>query len=190
RELERARRRAAEQGSSVEIIAASEGLELNLEEPTARPARAAGNGARGAFLAPTGRVLLAGSNLDGIKEVRDAIGGDGHDITTAHDGSLASAGAKIQPDLLILVGAESETALLDTARQARAEKWAASVPILVLAGSEGPGASGRLVDGLTDVLSRPFNPAILRPRVRALLSRTGTSASLRAVPQRHRFPTP
>jgi CRP-like cAMP-binding protein len=43
----------------------------------------------------------------------------------------------------------------------------------VLAGSEGPGAPGRLVDDLTDVLSRPLNPAFLRPRVRAWLRRVG-----------------
>src|SRR6185436_2336326 len=74
----------------------------------------------------------------------------------------------------ILVGPGSEATLLDRANVVRAQAWGAKLPILVLAATEGPGAAGRLVDGITDVLSRPFNPSMLRPRVRAWLARTGT----------------
>jgi hypothetical protein len=61
----------------------------------------------------------------------------------------------------------------------RTEPWGATVPILVLAATEGPGAAGHLADGATDVLSRPFNPAMLRPRVRAWLARSGISVERR-----------
>lgn len=186
-QTERARRRARAMGSHVEILAASEGLEISLPDGTGEaPARAA-NGSRPAFLAPTGRILLAGSSREGVNEVRDVLSADGYDIVTAADGGLAAAGAKIRPDLLILVGGDGESTLLQSASSLRGEKWATGVPMLVLAGSEGPGASGRLVDGLTDVVSRPLNPAVLRPRVRAWLARAGTTTTVRSAPRRHRM---
>jgi CRP-like cAMP-binding protein len=134
---------------------------------------------------PGGRILVAGSSVEAAKEVRDTLAGDGYQIRVARDSQLPQLIAQQRPHLLILTGARSEGALLETVQRARRQAWGASLPILVLAGSEGPGAAGRLVDACTDVLSRPLNPAFLRPRVRAWLSRVGTSA-----PGRRQQPTP
>jgi len=172
---EAARRRARALGSSLEIVAASEGLEIRLAEPV-NPARIASNGApRTAASARGSRILVAGSTGDAAREIRDALARDGYEITIASNGKVARVAAKQRPHLLILVGSKRETALLNTVRRVRGQAWGASLPILVLAGSEGPGVAGRLADRFTDVLTRPLNPAFLRPRVRAWLSRSGTA---------------
>jgi phosphoribosyl 1,2-cyclic phosphodiesterase len=168
-QLARARRRAAAQRSTVEIIAAAEGDQLELRAEHAVP-----EGDDGVLAIPTGRILVSGSDRTVIDEVREALSPDGYQIVTAEDGELSAVGGRGRVDLLILVGPGSETALLERALTVRTEPWGAKLPILVLAATEGPGAAGRLVDSITDVLSRPFNPAMLRPRVRAWLSRTGT----------------
>jgi phosphoribosyl 1,2-cyclic phosphodiesterase/CRP-like cAMP-binding protein len=185
RHTEAARRRARALGSSLQILAASEGLEISLDHGR-RPGRLGANGGgRAPGSVPGGRVLVAGSSVEDVKEVRDTLAGDGYQISVARDNQLPSIIPRHRPHLLILTGGRSEGALLETVQRARREAWGASLPILVLAGSEGPGAAGRLVDERTDVLSRPLNPAFLRPRVRSWLSRVGTSA-----PGRREEPTP
>jgi CRP-like cAMP-binding protein/phosphoribosyl 1,2-cyclic phosphodiesterase len=185
-QTERARRRAENQDATIQIFAAAEGLELALDEPFAGVPKNSWNGTgRSAFSTPTGRILLMGESQEYLKEVRDVIGSDGYEIVT-HHGRDASVGEKVSPDLLILVGSQSEAALLEEAKSTRAEPWASTVPMLLLPGSEGPGPAGCLIDGITDVLSRPFNPAILRPRVRAWLSRTGNRVQARPATHRPR----
>jgi phosphoribosyl 1,2-cyclic phosphodiesterase/CRP-like cAMP-binding protein len=176
-QTEAARRRARAQGSSLEVLAASEGLEIRLDEPS-KPVRAASRaGARRPVPALHSRIVVAGSTIEVAREIRDALAGDGYEIAVALEERMASAVAKHHPHLLILVGSEREAVLLETVARIRAEAWGASLPILVLAGSEGPGVAGRLADRLTDVLTRPLNPAFLRPRVRAWLSRDGGSGA-------------
>jgi hypothetical protein len=169
RQLERARRRAAMQGGQVDIVAAAEGEEIQLQV-----GRASAAGDDAVLATPTGRILVSGTDAGVIEEVRDALAPDGYPIVTADDAELSAVGARGRVDLLILVGPGSEAALLERGASVRAERWGATIPLLVLATTEGPGAAGRLVDNVTDVLSRPFNPAMLRPRVRAWLSRSGT----------------
>jgi phosphoribosyl 1,2-cyclic phosphodiesterase/CRP-like cAMP-binding protein len=179
RHTERARRRARKLGSSLEILAASEGLGITLAE-SAGPGRSGlDGGVRTAAPLPGGRIVVAGSSASAVKEVCDSLGGDGYQIAVAPNGHLAELVVKRRPHLLILVGGKSEAALLETVQRARRAPWGACLPILVLAGSEGPGAPGRLVDDLTDVLSRPLNAAFLRPRVRAWLRRVGAITPVR-----------
>jgi len=168
-QLTRARRRAAAQRSDIEILAAAEGDQLELIDGKAVP-----EGDDGVLATPSGRILISGSDPNVIEEVHEALSPDGYHFSRAADSDLIAAGGRGRVDLLILVGPDSEAALLERAVTVRAESWAAKAPILILAATEGPGAAGRLVDGETDVLSRPFNPAMLRPRVRAWLTRTGT----------------
>jgi phosphoribosyl 1,2-cyclic phosphodiesterase/CheY-like chemotaxis protein len=171
-QLSRARRRAEAQKSAVEIMAAAEGDEIELgSHPEAQVPTD-----DGVLQTPTGRILVVGSDQDpsAIDEVREALAPDGYHVTSAGDTEIVGNGATGRVDLLIMVGPGSEARLLERASQIRTEPEAARLPILILASTEGPGAAGRLVDGITDVLSRPFNPSMLRPRVRAWLARTGT----------------
>ena len=167
-QLARARRRAEAQKGQLEILAAAEGDELQLSDGPA-PA-----GDAGLVATPTGRILVVGADRSAIEEVREALAPDGYQVATAEESAIATAGARGRVDLAILVGPGSESAMLERALAVREHSWGAKVPILVLASTEGPGAAGRLVDNVTDVLSRPFNPAMLRPRVRAWLARSGT----------------
>jgi phosphoribosyl 1,2-cyclic phosphodiesterase/CRP-like cAMP-binding protein len=169
-QLGRARRRAEAQKSPVEILAAAEGDQIELTMVSAEPAP----GDDGVLQTPTGRILVIGSERSAIDEVREALAPDGYHLMTGTESELSSAGTRGRIDLLILVGPASEAALLEQASTIRGEAWGAKMPVLVLAATEGPGAAGRLVDGITDVLSRPFNSSMLRPRVRAWLARTGT----------------
>lgn len=167
---ELARRRARARGSTMEIVAAAEGVEIDVPEGS--------DGAAGDMhLVPSGRVLLAGSSADAVREVREILGPDGYDLAAVRESQAAAAIARCRPGLVVLVGARTEAAWLEVVRSIRAQPAGGEIPILVLAGSEGPGGAGRLADPLTDVVSRPYNPAILRPRVRAWLSRTGTSVA-------------
>ena len=167
--LTRARRRAAAQRSDVEIVAAAEGDQLELVSEAAPI-----EGEDGVLALPNNRVLVVGTDPRVVEEVREALAPDGYHFSTANHDEMAAAGGRGRVDLLVLVGPDREAALLERAVAVRSEAWAAKAPILVLAATEGPGAAGRLVDGVTDVLSRPFNPAMLRPRVRSWLARTGT----------------
>ena len=169
-QLGRARRRAAAQKSDVEIIAAAEGEEIQL----ATKGVAAPPIDDGVLQTPTGRILVAGTDREAINEVREALSPDGYTVVGADDAEMMASGARGRVDLLILVGPGSEATLLERAAAVRTQRWGAKLPVLILAATEGPGAAGRLVDSATDVLSRPFNPSMLRPRVRAWLARTGT----------------
>ena len=169
-QLSRARRRAEAQKSTVEILAAAEGDQIELTMSAGEPV----GGDDGVLQTPTGRILVVGSDRGAIDEVREALAPDGYHLMTADQHELEGAGARGRIDLLILVGPASEATLLGQAASIREHAWGAKLPVLVLATTEGPGAAGRLVDGITDVLSRPFNSSMLRPRVRAWLARTGT----------------
>jgi phosphoribosyl 1,2-cyclic phosphodiesterase len=167
-QVTRARRRAAAQKSSLEIIAAAEGSSFELLEGRRQ------SDVLEPLATPTGRILISGSDRQVVDEVREALAPDGYEFSVADDQDAIATGSRERIDVLILTGPGSEATLLERTLSVRSEPWGAKLPILILAATEGPGAAGRLVDGSTDVLSRPFNPAMLRPRVRAWLTRSGT----------------
>lgn len=187
-QTDRARRRARIQGSQLQIVAAAEGLEIRLPEPEMSEAEAvAAEADRRPFTTPTGRILIVGQDREGIREVRDALAPDGYHITIAQDADLTNLVAKSRPDVLIFVGNGSEASLLELVDRVRRMDWGTRLPIMVLAGTEGPGAAGRLIGGVTDVLSRPFSPPMLRARMRAWLSRAGTQTRRTVVPRKKRI---
>jgi len=136
------------------------------------------------FVIPTGRILVAGSERAAVEAVRTALAADGSRVTTTRNADPTAVAAKMRPDLVIFAG--PGPVWLDLAQRLRAQRWGARVPVLVLAGAEGPGGAGRLIDGVTDVLSFPFNEAMLRARVRAWLSRGGKFTRRRLAATKHR----
>lgn len=184
----RARRRARTRGSNLQIFAAAEGQEINLPEPILdRDDPLTEARLRQPFSTPTGRILVAGSDPEDIKEVREALALDGYRVTSCRTANLMAQALKVRPDLVIFAGSGSEAMLLRLVERARGQKWGTELPILVLAGAEGPGAAGQLVGSVTDVLSCPFNSPMLRARVRAWLSRAGTLTQRKTVQRKHRL---
>lgn len=186
-QTERARRRAQSQGSDLQIFAAAEGLEVTL------PESASGRGSPGAeasirtpFANPSGHILLAGSDPATVKAVREALAPDRYRVASTQKPDPTALASRVRPNLIVLVGSGSEAMLVQLAERIHAQHWGARVPILVLAGAEGPGAAGRLIGGGIDVLSRPFNPAMLRARVRAWLSHTGKLTPRKPTRRKHR----
>lgn len=172
-QTERARRRARSQGSNLQILAAAEGAEVRLSEPAVEHRGTIAASGRRSVLTPTGHILVTGSSPTTVRDVRDALAPDSYHVTSSHHADPTPVAAKLRPDLLILTGSGNQATLLGLVERLHAQKAGARLPVLVLAGAEGPGAPGRLIGGLTDALSHPFNPAMLRARVRAWLSRGG-----------------
>ncbi len=111
KQTERARQRARRQGAKLDVFAAFEGMEITVPEMETR-AGARPRSESGAFETPTGRILIAGSDRDATTEVRAAIATDGYRLTTRSSSALPRLAASTRPDLLILVGSESEPTLL------------------------------------------------------------------------------
>lgn len=191
-QTDRARRRARAQGSDLQILAAAEGLEIHLPEMSSSADLATTGAAPLHPLAiPTGRVLIVGADTDAIREVREALAADAYQITATADADLTAVVARARPDVVIFVGSGSESSLLELVGRVREKGWGQKLPILVLAGAEGPGAAARLIGGVTDVLSRPFSPPMLRVRLRAWLSRAGRMTHRQTTPRKFRlFGTP
>lgn len=184
KQTERSRRRARAQGSEIKVFAAAEGFEVALpHRPAARVKRRVVRSSARPGPKPTGRIIVAGSDPEGMKEVHDALAPDGYKLTSTYFADLTPAVKKVRPDLLVFVGTGSEAMLLDIAEHVRSEPWGKQVPILVLSAAEGPGATGRLIGNVTDVLSRPFSAPMLRARLRAWLGRTGMFEQQRTTPR-------
>lgn len=183
-QAERAQQRARQLGSDLHVFAAAEGLEVVLPETGSVPGRPR---TPTSLATPTGRILIAGPDPQGVREVREAIVGDGYQITTSSTRTPAGVWSRSKPDLVIYVSPQSQSTMLEQVQRVRQEPWGERLPIIVLPGTEGPGASGQMIDASTEVLSRPFNPAMLRPRVRAWLGRSGVVTERPVAPRRHRL---
>jgi len=170
-----ARARAAAHGAGPEVLAAREGLELEVRgHGSARDV-----GAASALLhrqVAGGRVLVVSGNDKEVAAIEEVLGEDALVLLRLADVPAAlSRGSELRPDLAIidreLLASESELATL------RARLGRGNLPVVVLA--DGSGAAdvvGRGEASSTDYLARPFSPPMLRARVRAWLSRTLAAA--------------
>ena len=170
-----ARARAAAHGAGPEVLAAREGLELEVRGHG--PARDVG--AASALLhrqVAGGRVLVVSGNDKEVAAIEEVLSEDALVLLRLADVPAAlSRGSELRPDLAIidreLLASESELATL------RARLGRGNLPVVVLA--DGSGAAdvvGRGEASSTDYLARPFSPPMLRARVRAWLSRTLAAA--------------
>src|SRR5256712_10738855 len=170
-----ARARAAAHGAGPEVLAAREGLELEVRgHGSARDV-----GAASALLhrqVAGGRVLVVSGNDKEVAAIEEVLGEDALVLLRLADVPAAlSRGSELRPDLAIidreLLASESELATL------RARLGRGNLPVVVLA--DGSGAAdvyGRGEASSTDYLARPFSPPMLRARVRAWPSRTLAAA--------------
>src|SRR5947208_10892475 len=180
-----ARARAAAHGAGPEVLAAREGLELEVRGHG--PARDVG--AASALLhrqVAGGRVLVVSGNDKEVAAIEEVLSEDALVLLRLADVPAAlSRGSELRPDLAIIDREllASETALATL----RARLGRGDLPVVVLAdGSGAEDVVGRGEASSTDYLARPFSPPMLRARVRAWLSRTLVAADAsrgpRAVP--------
>jgi len=123
-------------------------------------------------------ILIADDDRKIIDMLRRTLAYEGYKVVTAADGNEALAQANAQrPDLIVLDWLMPGLNGIEVARQIRAEK---SVPILMLTARD---AIEDRVEGLDsgadDYLVKPFAPAELLARIRALLRRAEATSTER-----------
>ena len=171
-----ARARATAHGSGLDVLAAREGLELEVRGNGATRDVAAASALQHREIAG-GRVLVVSGNDTEVAAIEEVLGEDALVLLRLADvPSVLRRGSDLRPDLAIIDRAllDSEGAgALDTLR---ARLGRANFPVVVLAdGSVAADVVGRGEASSTDYLARPFSPPMLRARVRAWLSRTLTA---------------
>jgi diguanylate cyclase (GGDEF)-like protein len=168
-----ARARAAAHGPGLDVLAAREGLELEVRgDGRARDVAAAS--ALQHRQISGGRVLVVSGNDAEVAAIQEVLSEDALLLLRLPDlAAVQSRGAELLPDLAII-----DRELLDdegggALAALRARLGRATFPVVVLAdGSATADVVGRGEASSTDYLARPFSPPMLRARVRAWLSRT------------------
>jgi diguanylate cyclase (GGDEF)-like protein len=168
-----ARARAAARGGRLEVLAAREGLELEIRGGAAAPAVAEASALRHRQIAG-GRVLVVSTNEGDVTAIEEVLAEDGLVLLRLHDmRSALQRGPELQPDLAIvdreLMGANGDAAL----EALRERLGRPTLPIVVLADDSFTSDAiyrGEAPSG--DYLAKPFSPPMLRARVRAWLART------------------
>jgi DNA-binding response OmpR family regulator len=119
---------------------------------------------------PQSTVLVVDDDRKIVGLVRAYLERDGHRVVAAHDGRTAlSTFAAERPDLVVLDLMLPELDGYEICRRIRAE---GDTPILMLtARSSVPDRIHGLLSGADDYLPKPFSPAELAARVRAILRR-------------------
>src|SRR5437867_1193679 len=160
-------------GQALEVLAAREGLELQVRGSSAVPDMAEASALQHRRIIG-GRVLLVSANDPEVAEIEEVLGDDGLVFLRESDMRAAlSRGPELLPDIAIidreLLDGDGD-AVLDVLRDRLGRR---NFPIVVLADSSIPSdAVYRGEASWTDYLSKPFSPPMLRTRVRAWLART------------------
>jgi phosphoribosyl 1,2-cyclic phosphodiesterase/CRP-like cAMP-binding protein/CheY-like chemotaxis protein len=172
-------RRARKHGSTLDVIAAAEGLDLELPEMAATPP---GSVAGTRSVVTRGcSVMLAGSDDVELAAVRRALEPDGYRFVSAECvDHLGDELARERPHLLILAPRLDEASPVALAQRLRTSSPVGDLPIIIPAREVGPEAAGLLSLG-TDIVLRPWSAPMLRARLRAWLGRSTALQQARPV---------
>lgn len=176
------RQRVAAQGALLEVFAAAEGQVIELPEtaspiltPMTRPDATA---TKPVEVSPsTGlTVLIVDDEPDIVRLLTVALRPEGLRILSAHDGETALQIAYTErPSLILMDWHMPGRDGLEVCRRLRAteDPQLRDVPVVLLTAQSGAEhiAAG-FAAGVTDYLTKPFNPAYVRSRVRGWLLRT------------------
>jgi DNA-binding response OmpR family regulator len=137
--------------------------------------------------APQTTVLVVDDDRKIVQLVRTYLERDGHRVVAAHDGLRAlDVFEAEQPDLVVL---DLMLPGLDGYEVCRRMRASADTPILMLtARSSVPDRIHGLLQGADDYLPKPFSPAELAARVRAILRRAGSPRDSVTRPSSSRAP--
>jgi type IV pilus assembly protein PilB len=120
------------------------------------------------------RILIVDDNMDNRTLICDTLGSEGHTLIEAENGLIALEKVHSEkPDLVLL---DIMMPVLDgfaVLKRLRGQMGLIGLPILILtAMSEAESQSLALEIGADDYMTKPFNPGVLRSRVRALIRRS------------------
>ncbi len=168
-----ARHRAKSQGSRLDVLAAAEGMEIDLAEGTeTQPGQAAEPVAVHRPQQPC--ILVADDEPGMVQFVRAVLLKDGYEILTAYDGREAmEITRRERPDLILL---DVMMPVMDgyaVLKELRSTPELADIPVIMFTAKVGEEDMVRSFEGgVTDFISKPAAPSVLRSRVsRGLLSR-------------------
>jgi two-component system phosphate regulon response regulator PhoB len=123
-------------------------------------------------------VLVVEDEPPLVEVLRYNLEKEGYLVDVAEDGAVALDKARDKtPDLIILDWMLPELSGIEVCRQLRADPDAKEVPVIMLTarGEEADRVKG-LASGADDYVVKPFSPAELLARVRAVLRRSAVSA--------------
>ncbi len=177
------RQRVAAMHQRMEVLAAAEGLRLEVTPAPQTPASMAENEPSAeaqADVPPHPKVLVADDEPDVLLLLTRTLRTENFDLITASDGEAALLLARMEfPDLILIDWHMPRLDGLAVSRTLRAEADVRlrDVPIVLITGHTGAeDMEEGFAAGVTDYLTKPFTPANLRTRARAWLLR-GRAAS-------------
>jgi len=171
--LAEATARAAAAGSSLEVLAAAEGMELPLVEHG--QAATAERGPQAPLIATRPRILVAEDD-EGVAETLELVlEDDGYEVRRAKDGLEAlDVIDEVPLDLVILDLEMPAMNGYEVCRAIRSNKQFETLPILALSVHNDPkDILAGFEAGVSDYMIKPFSEAQLRARARSWLTRTG-----------------
>lgn len=118
-------------------------------------------------------MLIVDDNTDNRTVVRQTLSTEGFDLAEADGGAEALESiSRNKPDLVLLDLMMPEVDGFAVVRRLRGEMGMADLPILIItAMGEAQSQALALELGADDYLTKPFNPRVLRARVKALFRR-------------------
>ncbi len=174
--VEGCRQRVAAIGGQLDVLAAAEGLVLNVSAPryaTPAPAEHQASAEERTDLPQHPKVLVADDEPDVLLLLTRTLRSENFDLITASDGEAALLLARKEfPDLILLDWHMPRLDGLAVSRMLRAESdpRLRGVPIVLITASAGvEDMDAGFAAGVTDYLTKPFTPAHLRTRARAWL---------------------
>lgn len=176
--------RAAAAGSPLEVFAAAEGLEIQLDGK-ARASAHSSDSALERRPVIGGRVLVVTGRPSDVNAVEQVLAEDGLVINAATHGAAAVERAvELVPDLVILSSRLADGDGASFIQPIRAALEKPELPILILTEEQDESNALYSAESIaTDYLTNPFSPPMLRTRVRAWLARTmGSVLDSAAVP--------
>jgi diguanylate cyclase (GGDEF)-like protein len=167
------RDRAIAAGSPIDVFAAAEGLELQLDGK-ARASAHSSDSALERRPVIGGRVLVVTGRPSDVNAVEQVLIEDGLIVNAATNGQAAvERASELHPDLVILNFKLSDGDGASFIQPIRAIIGKPELPILILTEEQDGTESLYSAESIaTDYLTNPFSPPMLRTRVRAWLART------------------
>ena len=169
------REELAQGGSSMEVFAAAEGLEIEIQGEGSSP-ELQGDSALKQRSILGGRVLVVSPNQGDFATIEQMLVEDGLILMPVSDADTAlRRAAEFNPNVVIMDSASLGDNAAELAERLRTETGQDHLPVVMLTDSLhtiGDDASMET----TDYLERPFSPPMLRSRVRAWLARTRSDA--------------